>query len=228
MQCPKCHYIMDALDLDCPRCRKFAALPKPKKAVAHCPHCGAKNSFESAPTPGQTVRCGGCKQNFPAGTGDRFDTVFGNSRSSYVASPPAVTTVMPATVPTRTESPRVPVSLDNSFVWALAFAPVATAFILSFLSSSMRWDEDTVSMSVWVFPWLINIGLCLADHKKLKESGHDTTGLDGFVCWLVPIYLFMRAEKFNQSNSYAWAWIASFAISFMIPIYYYIPPMENF
>ena len=72
-----------------------------------------------------------------------------------------------------------------------------------------------------VFPWIINIELCLADHRK-KESGQDTGGLDGIVCWFVPIYLFLRAEKFRHSNVYAWAWLACFAISFLIPIQYCI------
>jgi hypothetical protein len=116
--------------------------------------------------------------------------------------------------------------VNNNLVWLLAVAPFVVTLFLNFLSVQMQWDKDTAVLMCWSLPWMVNVILCVIDEKVLKAAGHDTTGLNGIACFLVPVYLFMRAAKLNQNNAYAWVWIISFGVSLLIPVQYFIPAAE--
>ena len=50
--------------------------------------------------------------------------------------------------------------------------------------------------------------------KKLVQDGIDTEKMGS--SWLIPVYLYKRAEILNHSPVYLWVWIATFVISFII------------
>ncbi len=63
---------------------------------------------------------------------------------------------------------------------------------------------------------LLNGGLCLADEQQLKKAGHDTKGMGFMAVLLVPVYLFVRASRLQQSPSYAVVWVINFVLSFVL------------
>lgn len=88
-----------------------------------------------------------------------------------------------------------PTTVSNTIVWIIAFIPVIGAFFafgfLAFL--------------------IINIVLCSVDDNMLKKAGYDTTSLGN--TWLIPVYLYKRAEMFHHSKAYFIVWCVTFVIS---------------
>jgi GYF domain 2 len=128
--------------------------------------------------------------------------------------------------------PPVAVSqINNGFVWALAFAPIAFAFVdLAVLNSqvahTIQWVGDepvydsfyTVFLAPlpWLLPLLTNAALCLIDTEQLKRAGYSSGWLTFFALLLAPIYLFVRAQRLRQTPTYGFVWIASFIISIIL------------
>jgi hypothetical protein len=96
-----------------------------------------------------------------------------------------------------------PLAKSNNLVWVAAFVPLIT-IVLDFLLNG------TLSTAgVFVFNCVI-LGL---DRMRLKMSGIDVSALSGWMCVLIPVYLFKRAESLSHKLSYFWVWIACFLIS---------------
>jgi hypothetical protein len=97
-----------------------------------------------------------------------------------------------------------PIAKNNNLVWVAAFVPLIS-IVLDFLLSG------TLS-TVGVFAF--NCAILGLDRMRLKMSGIDVAALSGWMCVLIPVYLFKRAESLSQKLSYFWVWIACFLISF--------------
>ena len=99
--------------------------------------------------------------------------------------------------------------VDNSFIWVLAFAPIIGSIIESLFFSGISYGG---SLFFWV---VLNSGLAIIDDMKLKNAGHKTNNLV-WAIFLVPVYLWRRANLTKQSKSYFWVWIISLVISMLI------------
>jgi hypothetical protein len=49
------------------------------------------------------------------------------------------------------------------------------------------------------------------DEKKLVKAGVDTSKMGS--AWLIPIYLYKRAEVLKQSPAYFWVWLIAFIVT---------------
>lgn len=58
---------------------------------------------------------------------------------------------------------------------------------------------------------LLNVGLSMQDERNLKKAGHDTEKMGG--AWLVPVYMFKRAQILKQNNAYFIVWVVLFCVS---------------
>ena len=94
-----------------------------------------------------------------------------------------------------------PVSVDNTLVWILAFAPLIGGII-------------DVMLGIWISTLVINIALSYMDDNNLKKQGVDTEKFGS--AWLVPVYLYNRAQYFNHGMSYFSIWIITFVFSFFL------------
>jgi len=99
-------------------------------------------------------------------------------------------------------------AVDNTMVWTLAFAPILGRILTVTLFGLLG-----PPIAYWAVPIGLNVVICSADEKRLKRAGYDTAPLGSV--FLVPVYLFKRAELLRQSNAYAIVWIATFALSFL-------------
>jgi hypothetical protein len=98
-------------------------------------------------------------------------------------------------------------AINNSIVWWLAVAPLLGAFAAGFLAGLTTVGVD----KFWWTTLALNIGLSIADEKRLKKAGHDTSKMGQ--AWLVPVYLFKRAKILRQNNAYFIVWIVLFGLS---------------
>jgi hypothetical protein len=103
-------------------------------------------------------------------------------------------------------------SVNNAIVWTVAFVPILAIFLEDMLARAMQSPRS----NFWWVPLALNIGLCLADERNLKNAGHDTKGMTIWAVLLVPVYLFVRASRLKQNNGYALVWLATFFISLFI------------
>jgi hypothetical protein len=113
----------------------------------------------------------------------------------------------PATPP-----PLIGESVNNGIVWTVAFVPILTIFLEDILARVMQSPRS----NFWWVALALNIGLCLADERNLKNAGHDTKGMTVWAVLLVPVYLFVRASRLKQNNGYAIVWLATFFVSLFI------------
>ncbi|HOF62532.1 MAG TPA: DUF4339 domain-containing protein [Candidatus Latescibacteria bacterium] len=97
-------------------------------------------------------------------------------------------------------------AVKNDIVWALAFAPLYGLWIEQAVALGI--DEDVSNL--WFITLGINIGLSYFDEKRLKKAGHNTEAMGA--AWLVPVYLFKRAEVLKQKNSYFIVWCVMFVL----------------
>lgn len=103
-------------------------------------------------------------------------------------------------------------SIDNRLVWCLAVAPVAGIFVAGFLAGL----TDKSISSFWWVTLVLNIVLSTLDEKKLQKAGHDTKRMGA--AWLIPVYLYKRAEVLKQKNTYFIVWLVLFALSLLTDI----------
>lgn len=99
-------------------------------------------------------------------------------------------------------------SINNTYVWALAFAPLIGYFLESIASESFNKPID----ELWYITLALNIGLSFLDEKKLEAAGVDTSRFSAFAI-LVPVYLFLRFRVLDQKPYYFITWIVTLLIS---------------
>jgi len=98
-------------------------------------------------------------------------------------------------------------AVNNTLVWWLAFGPLLGIFAAGFLAGLT--DKDISSF--WWTTLVLNIALSIADEKKLKQAGHDTASMGA--AFIVPVYLYKRAQVLKQNNSYFIVWVVLFVLS---------------
>ena len=97
-------------------------------------------------------------------------------------------------------------AVNNTLVWWLAAAPLAGFFLENFLSGATGKDVN----NFWWVTLVLNVVLSMLDEKKLQHAGHDTTRMGQ--SWLVPVYLYKRAEVLKQKNTYFIVWVVLFCV----------------
>lgn len=100
-------------------------------------------------------------------------------------------------------------AIDNTIVWWLAFAPLLSAFVAGALAAA---TDKSITNFWWVNP-VLNIALSMVDEKKLETAGHDTKKLGS--AFLVPVYLFKRAQLLKQNKAYFIVWVVLFCLSLL-------------
>ncbi|MDQ2792612.1 MAG: DUF4339 domain-containing protein [Bacteroidota bacterium] len=112
-------------------------------------------------------------------------------------------------------------SLNNSYVWILAFAPLIGVFLEYFVAGAMTGGESQLAIQaavkdLWWITLALNVLFCVLDLNKLKAAGYNTESLSVFWLLLIPVYLFKRAKFLRQKPSYAWTWLAVFFLSLTV------------
>lgn len=97
-----------------------------------------------------------------------------------------------ASKPKPTQAP-----VSNTLVWILAFVPAIGA-LFAF--------GTLVVLAV-------NIILCVADDRQLSKAGYNTATLGS--AWLIPVYLYKRADMLHQGKGYFIVWCVTFGLSFL-------------
>lgn len=105
---------------------------------------------------------------------------------------------------------------DNGVVWVLAFAPLIgylLEYVVAYLVNNSEWSAEVAmrSKSYWYITLLLNIGLSFLDEKRLEHAGCDTSKFKGMV-WLVPVYLYQRAQALHHNLAYFIVWLVCFAL----------------
>lgn len=108
------------------------------------------------------------------------------------------------------------VMVDNGVVWVLAFAPLIGYFfeyIVAYVVSDSEFQAEMAMQesSYWFITLLLNVGLSFLDEKRLEKAGCDTNKFKGMV-WLVPVYLYQRAQALHHSLAYFITWLVCFAL----------------
>lgn len=65
--------------------------------------------------------------------------------------------------------------------------------------------------SYWYITLALNLLLPFFDEKRLQKAGHSTSRFRGWV-WLMPVYLYQRANNLQQSLAYFIVWLVYFAL----------------
>jgi len=110
--------------------------------------------------------------------------------------------------------------VSNKFIWLLAFAPIL-GFFIEVIYSYMVNDNELVAdvkiadSAYWYLTVVLNILFAVLDDVKLKNAGHKTNNLV-WAIFLIPVYLWKRANLTKQSKSYFWVWVISFIFSFIL------------
>lgn len=99
-------------------------------------------------------------------------------------------------------------AVNNSVVWVVAFAPIIGELLQHIIAGGTRSNPA----NLWFITLALNIVLCGVDNRILTQAGHNTKKLGGWV-FLVPVYLFKRAQLLNQSLTYFIVWIICFFVS---------------
>jgi len=104
--------------------------------------------------------------------------------------------------------------INNSIVWVLAFAPVIGYVLEWVVAYAVHKNDFLAALAVseskyWFITVGLNIGLGVADERRLKHAGHNTDKFKGWV-WLVPVYLYQRASFLKQSKAYFIVWLVCF------------------
>jgi hypothetical protein len=95
--------------------------------------------------------------------------------------------------------------IDNKFIWAVVAVPIVGAIIELIVGTELVW-----------FYIAANIVGCVLDEKKLKAAGQKAP--TSWMVFLVPVYLWKRADLLNQKKRYFWAWVAAFTFSIIIGV----------
>lgn len=95
--------------------------------------------------------------------------------------------------------------VDNKYIWAIVAVPIVGVIIELIAGTEL----------VWIYI-AANIACCVLDERKLEGAGQKSP--TNWMAFLVPLYLWKRAELLNQKKHYFWAWIVAFSFSILIGI----------
>ncbi len=115
--------------------------------------------------------------------------------------PPPFTETVLAPTPAAT-------SVDNTFAWTLAFAPLISVAVTGVLATMVTSGLEVISVVVAI---ALNSGLAILDNRRVRASGVEIS--NAMAVFLVPAYLFIRQGKLQQNYAIAIIWCVSFLIS---------------
>lgn len=109
------------------------------------------------------------------------------------------------------------VAVDNGVVWVLAFAPLIgylLEYTIAYAVNSNEWRAEAAmrNNSYWFITLLLNIGLSFLDEKRLEKAGCDTTKFKSMV-FVVPVYLYQRAQALHHNLAYFTTWVVCFVLT---------------
>ena len=90
-------------------------------------------------------------------------------------------------------------SVNNRFIWLLAFAPILTYILEYFLFGGEK---------LW-FALAVNTVIAFLDEQMLKRAGHNVKKWSWSI-FVVPVYLWIRSSKTKQSKITFWLWLIFF------------------
>lgn len=120
-------------------------------------------------------------------------------------------------------------AVNNTIVWWLAFAPLIGQLLegvflelfypepdinynsVSSMENYTRYLTNTNFNAFWFVTLALNFYLSYRDEKKLVKAGYDTSKIGS--SFLIPVYLFKRAELLKQNNAYFWVWLIMFVLT---------------
>jgi len=103
-------------------------------------------------------------------------------------------------------------SVNNTWVWILAFAPLIGTLIEAIIA-------EMLYVSIYDLFWItiiLNIALVWVDEKELKKRGVDTSGFNSWWIVLIPLYIYKRAKAVGDELHYFIVWIVAFIIMFFL------------
>ncbi len=116
--------------------------------------------------------------------------------------------------------------LSNIIIWLAALSPILGMFIASYIFS-VTYDQQ--EMQTYTHEQMLDVMLKLAlirvsfqtlmgavDIYLLKKAGYQVFGMVVWMLLLFPVYLFLRAKKLGQKQTYLLVWLASLLIVFFI------------
>lgn len=101
-------------------------------------------------------------------------------------------------------------AVDNTLAWTLAFAPLIFVLLDGILLAAGI-GEAFAAVSV-VVAVLFNIILSWADARRVRAAGFDVSA--ALAVFLVPVYLFRRANRTGQKLAIPVVWCLCFVASF--------------
>lgn len=128
-------------------------------------------------------------------------------------TPPPLPPVLPPLSGTGT----TPLNINNVLVYTLALSPLIGLLLRAFLLGLSGVPEEYMDSAItsseyWYVPLLLTIGLSYLDAWKLKQAGIDTRQFSN-ITWLVPVWLWKRAQLLKHKPVCFWIWIASFVLT---------------
>ena len=81
----------------------------------------------------------------------------------------------------------------------------------AFNSSEAAAERAMENASYWYITLALNLLLSFFDEKQLQKAGHNTSRFKGWG-WLVPVYLYQRAQNLQQNLAYFIVWQVFFAL----------------
>ncbi|GEM_PF-2958114 len=104
--------------------------------------------------------------------------------------------------------------INNTFIWLIAFSPIFGSIIQGIFFDDQSFSATSLII-VFMFWAILNSSLAAIDTINLDKAGHKTIGI-GWAVFLVPVYIWKRANTTKQSKSYFWVWFIALGLSFFI------------
>lgn len=111
----------------------------------------------------------------------------------------------PKQKPSNSPPPLTGGDIDNKFIWIVVAVPIAGVFIELLAGKELAW--------VYI---IANIICCVLDERKLAKAGHKAPA--NWMAFIVPVYLWQRANLLRQKKHYFLAWLAAFVLSIAIGV----------
>lgn len=130
-------------------------------------------------------------------------------------------TSLSSALQTQIVPPQLPANkIPSTVTWILALAPILGYLLECFIAGSSSMSEDAALDAVldgqyWYVTLILNVALGYLDEWKLKQSGINTEGF-GKMAWLVPVYLWQRANHLKMKPVHFWVWIVAFILVFLV------------
>lgn len=100
--------------------------------------------------------------------------------------------------------------VNNVYVWLLAFVPIIGGVVEKVIEQERVIPQTAIFISYFA----VNSLLAFIDMSAIEKSGRDTKSRSyRSWFWLIPVYLFKRANALGQSKGYFWTWVVAILVS---------------